>query len=154
MRCVLSFGLDVTPFDGPAEPKNKNGSDQSAEGRSKSRRVLIDAERVIARDHQPIKQRRLLKPRVTAEGWRDPIVTRKHLARDFGIARLVWANQGQDAQTEQIKKCNCEKRQFPGAFGKCYSRQVYSLRSVVSRRLSAVVGALLIQNLRQARKYR
>ena len=88
---------------------HKRCRQQTAQCRTKPRGEFIHAKCAVARNHYPVEQGWLLKPWHSTEGGRDPIASRKHLARDFGVARLVGTNERERPKSPKIKSADEDK---------------------------------------------
>ncbi len=78
----------------------KSGDNSDGEPRAE----FVFAEDRVTRGREPVSQRGLFKPFDLAQARRDPIPTRVHFARDFGVARLVGADERQTS--EQVEEDN------------------------------------------------
>ena len=112
---ALPYGRANAPRRSPV---NEKRAEQSTERRTETRRVFADADYAVTCDHQPVEQRRLLKPRQPAQRRGNQIVASQHLARDLGVARLVRADQRQPTQSPNIKAADPDKEKKPDALGK------------------------------------
>src|SRR5262245_49276141 len=72
---------------------------------------FVIAEQRVARRQEPVCQRGLLEPFDTAESRGYPVSGLVHLARDFGVARLVRADERQPPKpVEEDDSAQKEKR--------------------------------------------
>ena len=78
------------------------------QGRGESRGELARAEEHSAETHGPIDQRRFLKVGDRVQPRRHPVPRGEHLARDAGVAALVWVGQRQAAEEKEAAKAEEE----------------------------------------------
>src|SRR6185369_5242638 len=98
--------MAVFLFNFAPNTPNRCDCQQPTQRRAHTCRPLAYAKDLESRNDHPVKERRFFKPGVAAESRSDQIAAEKHLARHLRIARLVWSNQGQLAQTVQVKRDN------------------------------------------------
>ena len=69
--------------------------------RRQTRREFVYTEQAKRAGNRPVEQGRLIESRRAGDARRDIIIRSEHLARDFGKARLVWAEQRQLPEPEK-----------------------------------------------------
>src|SRR5262245_22049785 len=93
-----------------AESRDRGDAEPGAE--------FVFAEQRVARGQEPVRQCGLLEPLDPAESRSDPVSGRVHLARDFGVARLVGTDERQSPEpVEEDNRAQNEERDQIEMFG-------------------------------------
>ncbi len=89
------------------QPGERERGEERADGAGQPRSGFANAEQLEAQRGAPIEERRLLEPGFAIEARRDPVAGFGHIARDPGVARLVWPNKTDGAEMAEVADVKC-----------------------------------------------